>query len=92
MNVSEALGPNYATRQAKFESSLRAAGLVAAILMDRRNVFYLTGTGQPCSFLITPGHSPVLYARRVADWVRSEAAVAHIEEAASLRPALARLR
>jgi Xaa-Pro dipeptidase len=68
------------------------SGLVAAIMMDRRNIFYLAGTGQPCILLITPGHPPILYARRVADWVRAEAAVEQIHEATTLRPAVEHMR
>ena len=84
--------PDYARRQARFETALVESGFVAAILLDRRNVFYLTGTGQPCILLVVPNHPPILYARRVAAWVRSEAAVERVEQAASLRPAAGRVR
>ena len=83
--VAAGQSPRYEERQGRFEQTLREQGFAAAIVMDRRNLFYLTGTAQPCNLLVVPGRPPTLLARRVVDWVRQEAAVDRLVEGASLK-------
>ena len=85
MTLSPGEGPRYEERQGRFEQELEAKGFAAGIVMERRNLLYLTGTAQPCNLLVVPGRPPTLFARRVVDWVRHEAAVDRIVEGASLR-------
>jgi Xaa-Pro aminopeptidase len=77
--------PPFRERLVRFEQDLEEHGLAAAIVMERRNLLYLTGTAQPCNLLVVPGRAPTLFARRVVDWVRHEAAVDRVIEGASLK-------
>lgn len=77
--------PSYAGRIDHFQQALEEHGFAAAVVMERRNLLYLTGTAQPCNLLVVPGRRPTLFARRVVDWVRQQAAVERVVEGASLR-------
>lgn len=89
-DVQTVIEPLHAARQQAFARSLEESGFAAAVVMQRRDLFYLAGTSQPCNLLIVPGHEPVLLARRVLDWIRSEASVARVEPGGDL-PTAARI-
>ena len=59
-------------RLARFAQALDAAAFQAAIVTAPRDLFYLTGSAQPCNLLVTPGHEPLLCARRFGEQVRCE--------------------
>ena len=52
------------SRIERFTAALSDAGMAAALIMNPPDVYYLSGTGQPCNLLVTPGGEPVLFARR----------------------------
>lgn len=59
---------------------MRREGFTAAILVYSRDVFYYSGTAQPCNLLVTPSHGPVLFVRRALDFVQKESSLPDIVE------------
>lgn len=58
-------------RIAVFQEKLEAAGIDAAVLILSRDVFYYTGTAQPCILVVT-AEDFFLIVRRALDFVRQE--------------------
>jgi Xaa-Pro aminopeptidase len=81
----------HARRLSAFGDVLGDAGFAAAVVSHPRDLFYLTGTAQPCNLLVVPGEPPLLAARRYGDLVREQAAVDDVIDAAGLRPFAERL-
>lgn len=52
--------------------ALRETGWAAALIQHPRDVFYYAGTGQPCNLWVPAEGEPVLFARRVEEWVRED--------------------
>jgi len=65
-------------RVAEFGTAVGDAGMAAALVMQPQDVYYLSGTGQPCNLLVVPGGEPVLFARRYSDLARRSARVARL--------------
>jgi Xaa-Pro dipeptidase len=64
------------SRIERFAAAVSEAGMAAALIMNPPDVYYLSGTGQPCNLLVTPGGEPVLFARRYLDLARR---ASHVE-------------
>lgn len=62
----------------KLQNKMQEKGIAAAILMHPRDVFYYGGTGQPCNLLIPGEGEPILLARRVLEWAKSDATVTDV--------------
>ena len=73
-------------RIAALQTALQRHGFAAALISHHRDVFYYTGTAQPCNLLIPATGEPVLFARRLLAWVRSEAMVDDVREASGFGP------
>ncbi len=52
------------SRVERFTAAVSDAGMAAALVMNPPDVFYLSGTGQPCNLLVVPGRAPILFSRR----------------------------
>lgn len=72
-----------ARRLASFEALLADRGFAAAVISERRALFYFTGTAQPCNLVVVPGARPMLFARRALDWVRGEVEDVEVREGAT---------
>lgn len=64
-------------RLPRLQEALRVEGFAAAIILQRADVYYYSGTGQPCILLVPATGEPVLFVRRAfemarrATWVRN---------------------
>lgn len=67
-----------------FADLLTRGGLEAAVVSSPRDLFYLTGSAQPCNLLVTPGAEPLLCARRFGALVREEVPFLPVVDDASL--------
>ena len=67
-------------RIAKLQAAMQAAGFDAAIIMQARDLFYYTGTAQPCNLLVFARGEPFLWARRAMEFVRRESKLRNILE------------
>jgi Xaa-Pro aminopeptidase len=61
-----------ARRLARFARALGAAGIDAALISQPQDLFYLTGTAQPCNLLVPAEGEPTLFARRFGALVRAQ--------------------
>jgi Xaa-Pro dipeptidase len=66
----------------RFAAALSEAGMAAALIMNPPDVYYLSGTGQPCNLLVTPGREPILFARRYLELARRASHVERVVEGA----------
>ncbi|MDO8212005.1 Xaa-Pro peptidase family protein [Conexibacter sp. CPCC 206217] len=64
---------DHAARLERFSATLGHTGFAAAIVSQPQDLYYLTGTAQPCNLVVVPGAQPVLLARRFADLAEAEA-------------------
>ena len=62
----------------RFSAAVSDAGMAAALIMNPPDVYYLSGTGQPCNLLVTPGEEPVLFARRYLELAKRAARVERV--------------
>ncbi len=74
---------DHARRLAHLATALADEGIAAALISQPQDLYYLSGTAQPCNLLVVPGAEPVLFARRFADLARAQSAVADVRESAS---------
>lgn len=73
-------------RLSDFAARLADAGIAAAVISQPADLFYLSGTAQPCNLLIVPGSDPILFARRFVDLAREQSAVAQVVGGAGFAP------
>ena len=64
------------SRIERFSAAVSDAGMAAALIMNPPDVYYLSGTGQPCNLLVTPGEEPILFARRYLELAKR---ASHVE-------------
>lgn len=84
-DVTAPVAPPAGERVGRLQSLMARYGLDAALIMHPRDVYYYAGTGQPSNLWVPVEGEPVLFARRVADWVRRDSHVRIVLEAASVR-------
>ena len=70
----------------RFAAALSDAGMAAALIMNPPDVYYLSGTGQPCNLLVRPGDEPILFARRYIDLARKATHVERVLEGPGSAP------
>lgn len=70
-------------RVEKLQAAVRGADWAAALIQHPRDVFYYAGTGQPCNLWVPAEGEPVLFARRVEEWVREDSLLPRVVGAAS---------
>lgn len=74
-----------AARISAFQAALGAAGLTGALIVQRRDLFYLTGTAQD-AHLVVPAHGePRLLVRRSGSRARQESPLERVERLDSMR-------
>ncbi|MEA2277249.1 MAG: hypothetical protein QOI62_3038 [Solirubrobacteraceae bacterium] len=71
---------DHAARLAAFARGLSEAGISAALISQPQDLYYLSGTAQPCNLVVVPGGEPTLIARRFAELARRESAVERVIE------------
>jgi Xaa-Pro aminopeptidase len=81
-----------AERLARYGAALAERGLDAALVSQPQDLFYLTGTAQPCNLLVRAQGEPILFARRFGALVREQAWVEDVREGASYRAVTKELR
>lgn len=67
-------------RIAKLQVAMRATGFDAVIIMQPRDLFYYSGTAQPCNLLVPAYGEAFLWVRRAMDFVRRESQLLNILE------------
>ncbi|MBI5013920.1 MAG: aminopeptidase P family protein [Deltaproteobacteria bacterium] len=59
-------------RVRELQRRMKGQGLDAAVLLQPRDLFYYSGTSQPCNLLVPAEGEPVLFVRRAEGFVRDE--------------------
>jgi Xaa-Pro dipeptidase len=80
-----------AERLARYGGALGERGIAAALVSQPQDLFYLTGTAQPCNLLVRADGEPILFARRFGPLVREQAWVEDVRDGASYRAVAAEL-
>lgn len=71
----------------KLQSKMREKEIEVAIICYHRDLFYYTGTAQPCNLVVFADRDPVLYVRRAFDFVKRETFLTDLCCASGLEPA-----
>lgn len=76
----------------ELQRRMREQGLDAAVVLQPRDLYYYTGTSQPCNLLIPAQGEPVLYVRRGEAFVRGETWLGSLDKGGSPRQLLEGLK
>jgi Xaa-Pro dipeptidase len=80
-----------AERLARYAEALGERGVTAALVSQPQDLFYLTGTAQPCNLLVRAQGEPILFSRRFGALVREHSWVDDVRDGASYRAIAAEL-
>jgi len=67
----------------KLQEMMRADNISAAIIIQPRDLYYYTGTSQPCNLVVPHTGDPVLFVRRAEDFVRTETWIEDVQTGGS---------
>lgn len=66
------MGLQRRSRLVDLQNAMQRLGIDLAVVMQPRDVYYYTGTAQPCNLVVPSTGMPVLFVRRAMEFVRAE--------------------
>ncbi|MFC1859910.1 M24 family metallopeptidase, partial [Thermodesulfobacteriota bacterium] len=76
----------------QLQQNMEAHEIDAAIIMQHRDLYYYSGTAQPCNLIIPPKGDPILLVRRGESFVKEETWIASYEKGGGPRNILEHLK
>jgi len=65
-------------RLERFKGKLESKGIDAAVIIQPRDLYYYSGTSQPCNLIVAKRGNPILLIRRAEAFVREETCIKNL--------------